>query len=105
MTPRRTWRENGELLVAPIRHLLACIPAALFLAACPAPSAEPAIPDAKLAAAVDARLAEWWLKPDERRFDRVGWAGDLRTARRLAAESGRPLFLFTMDGRVNTGRC
>jgi hypothetical protein len=66
---------------------------------------EPAVPDAKVVPLVDARLAEWWLKPDERRFDLIGWAADVRAARKLAAESGRPVFLFTMDGRVNTGRC
>jgi hypothetical protein len=68
-------------------------------------SAEPAISDKDLLDRVDARLAEWWLKPDEQRFDQIGWAPDVRTARRLAAEANRPLFLFTMDGRVNTGRC
>jgi hypothetical protein len=56
-------------------------------------------------AAVDERVKEWWLKPEEKRFDQIGWAADLRTARKLAAEHDRPLFLFTMDGRVNTGRC
>ena len=52
----------------------------------------------------DGRLV-WWPAADEKRFDRIGWASDLRTARRLAAEHNRPLFLFTMDGRVNLGRC
>ena len=56
-------------------------------------------------APVDARVAEWWPTAAEKRFDAIGWAPDLRTARKLAAEHGRPVFLFTMDGRVNTGRC
>jgi hypothetical protein len=56
-------------------------------------------------APVDGRVAEWWPKAAEKRFDAIGWAPDLRVARRLAAEHGRPVFLFTMDGRVNTGRC
>ena len=56
-------------------------------------------------AVVDERVAAWWPTADEKRFDRIGWAADLRTARRLAAEHDRPVFLFTMDGRVNTGRC
>jgi hypothetical protein len=68
-------------------------------------SETPAISDANVIQTVDARLADWWLKPDERRFDRIGWAPDVRTAQKLAAEHSRPLFLFTMDGRVNTGRC
>ena len=56
-------------------------------------------------ASVDARVAEWWPTAAEKRFDAIGWAPDLRTARKLAAEHARPVFLFTMDGRVNTGRC
>ena len=56
-------------------------------------------------ATVDQRFADYWLKAEERAFDRIGWAADLLTARKLAAEHNRPVFLFTMDGRVNTGRC
>lgn len=62
-------------------------------------------PDAELVPTVDRRFAGYWLTPEERAFDRIGWAADLLTARKLAAEHGRPVFLFTMDGRVNTGRC
>jgi hypothetical protein len=54
---------------------------------------------------VDDQVAEWWPKPEEKRFDQIGWAPDLRTARALAAEHRRPIFLFTMDGRVDLGRC
>jgi len=54
---------------------------------------------------VDDRVAEWWPTADEKRFDQIGWAADLRTARKLAAAHDRPVFLFTMDGRVNLGRC
>ncbi|HKB05702.1 MAG TPA: hypothetical protein VKD90_26010 [Gemmataceae bacterium] len=63
------------------------------------------IADDEVRSKVDARVADWWLKPEEKRFDQIGWAPDLRTARKLSAEHDRPLFLFTMDGRVNTGRC
>lgn len=56
-------------------------------------------------ALVDARVAEWWPTAAEKRFDAIGWAPDLRAARKLAADNQRPVFLFTMDGRVNTGRC
>ena len=41
----------------------------------------------------------------DRRFDEIGWAADLRTAIKLGKEHNRPIFLFTMDGRINTGRC
>jgi hypothetical protein len=56
-------------------------------------------------APVEARVAEWWPTAAEKRFDAIGWAPDLRATRKLAAEHDRPVFLFTMDGRVNTGRC
>jgi hypothetical protein len=61
--------------------------------------------DDQVRATVDDRVAEWWPTADEKRFDRIGWAADLRTARKLAADHQRPIFLFTMDGRVNLGRC
>jgi hypothetical protein len=69
------------------------------------PALRAADPDGEVRSKVDARVAEWWPKPEEKRFDQIAWAPDLRTARKLAAEHDRPVFLFTMDGRVNTGRC
>jgi hypothetical protein len=63
------------------------------------------VTDDRVRAAVDDRVTEWWLKPAEKRFDEIGWAADILTARQGATEHDRPVFLFTMDGRVNTGRC
>jgi hypothetical protein len=68
-------------------------------------AAGPVPADDAVAANVDARVKEWWLRPEEKRFDQIGWAADIRSARKLAAEHNRPVFLFTMDGRVNLGRC
>ena len=51
------------------------------------------------------RIAEIEPKPEEKRFDEIGWAKDIREARRLAAQHNRPIFLFTHDGRMNIGRC
>jgi hypothetical protein len=86
-----------------LRHSLPALAAGLFLA--PGLSTAGSIPDDKVRSTVDERLAEWWPTPAEKRFDAIGWATDLRTARKLAAEHDRPVFLFTMDGRVNLGRC
>jgi hypothetical protein len=61
--------------------------------------------DDEVRTTVEHRVTEWWPTDEEKRFDRIGWAADLRTARKLAAEHDRPVFLFTMDGRVNLGRC
>jgi len=54
---------------------------------------------------VDRRVEELAPTPEERRFDEIGWARDIREGRRLSRESGRPLFLFTHDGRMAVGRC
>ena len=67
----------------------------------------------KSAAPSDAEVVEWVHKrveerqptTEERRFDEIGWAADIRTAIKLGKEHNRPIFLFTMDGRINTGRC
>jgi hypothetical protein len=61
--------------------------------------------NADLKTTLDDRIEAWKETPEEKRFDQIGWAPDLRAARRLAAEHQRPVFLFTMDGRVNLGRC
>jgi hypothetical protein len=51
------------------------------------------------------RIAEIEPKAEEKRFDEIGWAKDIREARRLSAQHNRPVFLFTHDGRINIGRC
>jgi hypothetical protein len=38
-------------------------------------------------------------------WQRIPWAGALTEARRLAQREGRPIFLFTMEGNLDTGRC
>jgi hypothetical protein len=54
---------------------------------------------------IDERVAAVQPTADERRIDLIGWAPDIRSALRLAREHGRPVFLFTMDGRFSIGRC
>lgn len=56
-------------------------------------------------ASIDARVREWQPKLEERKFDRIGWAKDIRDAIRLGKEHQRPVFLFTLDGRMDVGRC
>ncbi len=41
----------------------------------------------------------------DKRFDEIGWAADIRDAIKLGTETERPIFLYTGDGRINTGRC
>ena len=57
------------------------------------------------AAWVDDRVEALQPSLDERRIDRIGWARDICSALRLGREHGRPVFLFTMDGRFSIGRC
>jgi len=85
-----------------LRHSLPALAAGFLLAS---PLAAGPVADDKVRSTVDDRVAEWWPTPAEKRFDTIGWAADIRTARKLAAEHRRPVFLFTMDGRVNLGRC
>ena len=86
-----------------LKHSLPAVAAGLLMA--PGLSAGGPGADDLVRSTVDARVAEWWPTADEKRFDTIGWAADLRTARNLAAGHDRPVFLFTMDGRVNLGRC
>jgi hypothetical protein len=51
-----------------------------------------------LAAWVEQRVRDWQPTPEERRFDEIGWARDIRDALRLARQHNRPVFLFTYDG-------
>lgn len=51
------------------------------------------------------RLQQWQPKPEEKLFDQIGWADDIRHGLRLAKEHQRPAFIFTHDGRMNLGRC
>ena len=54
---------------------------------------------------VQSRAKQLEPTANERRIDEIGWARDIREAERLAKANQRPVFLFTHDGRINTGRC
>lgn len=69
------------------------------------PHAVAAVVDDEVVAWVAKRVEERQPSAQDRRFDEIGWATDLRTAIRLGKDHNRPIFLFTMDGRINTGRC
>jgi hypothetical protein len=56
---------------------------------------------------------EAWLRQRVKRvkdrdtsaWRKVPWAPSLLEARRVAAKERRPVFLFTLDGNMDTGRC
>lgn len=54
---------------------------------------------------VEQRVEQLQPTAKEKRFDDIGWADDIRDAKRLAKQHQRPVFLFTHDGRINIGRC
>lgn len=41
----------------------------------------------------------------KRPFEQIGWAKSVTAALELAKKHQRPIFLFTMDGYFDTGRC
>lgn len=91
-----------------LRNLRALLPGLVLLACADAFSktSDPeTIPSKQVVAWTDSRVSEWQPKLSERRFDEIGWAKDIRAARQLAQQHRRPVFIFTMDGRINIGRC
>jgi hypothetical protein len=54
---------------------------------------------------VQKRVQDWQPTAEDRRFDEIGWAKDIREAERLAKDNNRPVFLFTHDGHMAVGRC
>ena len=54
---------------------------------------------------VEQRVRQWQPTQNEKRWETIGWAKDIRDAIRLAREHRRPVFLFTLDGRMGVGRC
>jgi hypothetical protein len=73
------------------------------LAALPAPQDKATLDDP--APQVSRRVELWQPVAGERRFDDIGWVGDIFEARRLARKHNRPVFLFTHDGHMAVGRC
>ena len=81
------------------------IGAACVVAAATVNRAENSQTSARDFAWVRERVQELEPTAKERRIDEIGWAGGIREAERLAKQNNRPVFLFTHDGRINTGRC
>jgi hypothetical protein len=67
--------------------------------------ADDRIPDSKVVRWVEKTVAERQPRPEDKRFDEIGWVTDIRTAITLGKEHNRPIFLNTGTGRINTGRC
>jgi hypothetical protein len=44
-------------------------------------------------------------RSDTAGWERIPWVASLLEARRLSGRERRPVFLFTLDGNLETGRC
>jgi hypothetical protein len=66
---------------------------------------EKELSDSELKAWTDGRVTDGQPTAAQRRFDEIGWADSLSSARQLSRDSARPVFLFTLDGRLAIGRC
>ena len=88
-----------RLRALPHLALAAC----LSLAGDPAAAAPPS--DDGLPAWLEKQIDAIQARPEEKKFDSISWAADIRDALRLAKEHARPVFLFTHDGQIDTGRC
>ena len=75
------------------------------LAIAGAVAAESWLKDDKLVEAVQKKVREIQPSREERRFDEVGWASSIVEARALSQKINRPVFLFTYNGNIDTGRC
>jgi hypothetical protein len=68
-------------------------------------AAESWLKDDKLVVSVEKKVRETQPSRDEKRFDEIGWAPGILAAEALARKTNRPMFLFTYNGKIDTGRC
>ncbi len=79
--------------------------AAFFGLALSLPLIAGSISDQKLVPWVQGKVRKLEPGAADRRFDQIGWASSLSEAIKYGRENRRPVFVFTHDGDVSTGRC
>jgi len=77
----------------------------LLAAAISVPLMAGSMADQKVVPWVQTRVRKIEPKPTDRRFDQIGWISTLTEASKISKQTGRPIFLFTHDGDISTGRC
>jgi hypothetical protein len=93
-------------MTASIVRWLAALGTALALVFSATGAADAPASDDGLAARLEQRIRDLQPTRQERRFDDIGWARDIRAALALARQHDRPVFLFTYDGAgMATFRC
>ncbi len=75
------------------------------LAIAGAAAAENWLKDDKLVEAVQKKVREIQPSREEKRFEETGWVSSIVEARAISQKTNRPVFLFTYNGNINTGRC
>ncbi len=70
-----------------------------------ATAAEVWLKDDKLVKSVEEQVHKLQPTRQEKRFDEIGWAPGILAAEALAKQQNRAVFLFTYDGKIDTGRC
>ena len=58
-----------------------------------------------LTESVETKVREIQPSREEKRFDEIGWAPSILAAEAFARKTSRPMFLFTYNGKIDTGRC
>lgn len=84
-------------------RLIAILAATTILLVCRISNAE--VSDHYLVSWVEQRVEKLELQFSGRPMDKIGWAESLGQALAAAEEHNRPVFLFTLEGHMNTGRC
>jgi hypothetical protein len=51
------------------------------------------------------RMVQEVKQSDTREWQKIPWTASLLEARQLSQKENRPVFLFTHDGNIDTGRC
>ena len=101
METRSSHARKGRAALAALAALVAL---AVLGGRTPAAGGEGEEKGDDVAARVDRSVEAWRPTPAERRIDRISWVADIRAALRIGKELRRPIFLFTHDGRMGSGR-
>ena len=68
-------------------------------------AAETWLKNDSLTESVETKVREIQPSREEKRVDEIGWAPSILAAEALARKTSRPMFLFTYNGKIDTGRC
>jgi len=91
--------------ITSMRKLAGSVLSSVVIFGSAATAADIWLKDDGLVASIEKKIHAFEPTREERRFDLIGWAPSILSAEARAKELGRPVFVFTYDGRIETGRC